>query len=161
MLALRIPWRRHWTYILTRSFQWNPICWDWRQERTLCRRKLAHSLSARSHTPAPNSHLQHTHSVGGWDSRIHISEGKLAVVSLEVRIKSIMNAAGWGRRMERFENSDTVWQRKAFRKPVDAHYISWHEAFKTRHCLSSNYLSLWHLIHTEKCLLTKCHRTPL
>lgn len=48
-------------------------------------KKRAHSLSVRSHTLAPNSHLQHTQAQWGLGvGRVHISEGKLAVVSLEL-----------------------------------------------------------------------------
>lgn len=50
--------------------------------------------SAELHTGTEQPSAAHTRTAGVGGSRVHISEGKLAVVSLEVRIESIRMQLG-------------------------------------------------------------------
>lgn len=52
------------------------------------------ALSAEPHTGTEQPSAAHTRTVGVGGSRVHISEGKLTMVSLEVSIKSIRMQLG-------------------------------------------------------------------
>lgn len=59
------------TSSLARSFQWNPVCCDWWQERTLCRR----NEHIRSHSGTEQPSAANTCTAGAGDSRVHKMRG--------------------------------------------------------------------------------------
>lgn len=93
------------------------------------------ALSAAPHTGTEQPSAAHTRTVGEGGSGVHTSEGKLAVVSWEVRIKSIRMQLGGAEGLS-FSKTATPYgggsRQETWRRPLPS---SSYEAFSARHPL--------------------------